>query len=129
MALFQMTRAGRQLIGETNIADKAVDEEVVISLPDDDLYLDFDIDNTGKEGDDWEEKELTVENNYEWPVTFEIEFADELDYDTQYTLSRFSRRVARKDGKYVWQARVPGEGDIKLRFRVTEREVPVYDDD
>ncbi|MCB2083599.1 MAG: hypothetical protein KDD90_06050 [Sphingomonadaceae bacterium] len=129
MALFQMTRAGRQLIGETNIADKAVDEEVVISLPDDDLYLDFDIDNTGKEGDDWEEKELTVENNYEWPVTFEIEFADELDYDTQYTLSRFSRRVARKDGKYVWQARVPDDGEIKLRFRVTEREVPVYDDD
>ncbi|MEZ5693506.1 MAG: hypothetical protein R3D99_06600 [Altererythrobacter sp.] len=123
-----MTRAGRQLIGETNIADKAVggggDQP-----SDDDLYLDFDIDNTGKEGDDWEEKELTVENNYEWPVTFEIEFADELDYDTQYTLSRFSRRVARKDGKYVRQARVLSEGDIKLRFRVTEREVPVYDDD
>lgn len=128
MALFQITRAGRQLIGEADISDKAVDEEVLIKLPEDDIFLDLNIDTTDKEGEDWEEKEVTVENDFEWPVSFEVEFSDELDYDTQYTLSRFSRRITRKDGKYVWKATVPAEGEIKIRFRVTETKEPVFDE-
>nr|WP_137678456.1 hypothetical protein [Parerythrobacter lutipelagi] len=128
IALFQMTQAGRQLVGETNFSDKAVDEEVVIRIPDDDIFLDLDIDSTDKEGDDWEEKELTVENDFEWPVTVEIEFSDNLDYDRLYSLSGFSRRVARKDGKYVWKATIPAEGEAKIRYRVTETEVPVFDE-
>jgi hypothetical protein len=127
VALFQHTTAGRHLVGETHIKDKAVDEEVLITIPDDDIDVDLDIDTTDSAGDDWEEKELTVENYYEWPVTVEVELSDELDYDTEYRLSRFSGKVSRKDGKYLWRVIVPAEDEAKIRFRVTETEREVID--
>jgi hypothetical protein len=127
VALFQHTTAGRHLVGETHIKDKAVDEEVLITIPDDDIDVDLDIDTTDSAGDDWEEKELTVENYYEWPVTVEVELSDELDYDAEYRLSRFSGKVSRKDGKYLWRVIVPAEDEAKIRFRVTETEREVID--
>lgn len=127
VALFQHTTVGRHLVGETHIKDKAIDEEVLITIPDDDIDVDLDIDTTDSAGDDWEEKELTVENYYEWPVTVEVELSDELDYDTEYRLSRFSSKVSRKDGKYLWRVIVPAEGEAKIRYRVTEIEREVID--
>jgi hypothetical protein len=127
--LFQQTAKGRQLVGESAIEDKAVDEEIRISLPDEDNNIDIDVDSTDKEGDGWEERELTVENDYEFPVTVEIAMSDELDYDRAYKLSRFSKRVTRKDGAYVWRVQLKAEDKASIKFRVTEREVPVYDDD
>lgn len=129
IALFQQTRAGRQLIGETFIEDKAVDQEVLINLPEDDAYLDADSNETDNRGDDWVEKELTVENNEEWPVLVEIELSDEIDYDTEYRLSKFSSGVKRKDGKYVWRVTIPAENKKTLKFRETEIERPVYEND
>lgn len=127
VALFQHTTAGRHLVGETHIKDKAVDEDVLIAIPDDDIDVNLDIDTTDSAGDDWEEKELTVENYYEWPVTVEVELSDELDYDTEYRLSRFSGKVTRKDGNYLWRVIVPAEGEAKIRYRVTEIEREVID--
>lgn len=100
---------------------------MLITIPDDDIDVDLDIDTTDSAGDDWEEKELTVENYYEWPVTVEVELSDELDYDTEYRLSRFSSKVSRKDGKYLWRVIVPAEGEAKIRYRVTEIEREVID--
>ncbi len=127
VTLFQHTAAGRHLVGETFIKDKAVDEDVLITIPDNDIDVDLDIDTTDRAGDDWEEKELTVENYYEWPVTVEVELSDELDYDTEYRLSRFSGKVTRKDGNYLWRVIVPAEGEAKIRYRVTEIEREVID--
>lgn len=127
VALFQHTTTGRHLVGETFIKDKAVDEDVLITIPDDDIDVNLDIDTTDRAGDDWEEKELTVENFYEWPVTVEVELSDELDYDTEYRLSRFSGKVTRTDGKYLWRVILPAEGEAKIRYRVTEIEREVID--
>ena len=133
VALFQTTPRGRLLVGETSIEDKAVDEEIRITVPDEDIWIDMDVDSTDKQGEgrvgeSWEEQELTLENNQEFPITAEIELSDETDWDTRYTLSRFSKGVQRKDGKYIWRVKLEPEAKAKLRFRVTETEVPTYDD-
>ncbi len=136
IALFQHTRAGRQLVGETHIADKAVNEEVKIKISDDDIDVDFDVDDTDKEGEtkqvngldiDWQQKELTIENDFEFPVTVEIEFSDNPGYDYNYKLSRFSRRLKKKDGKRIWRVVVAAESEASSKFRETEFELPEID--
>jgi hypothetical protein len=128
IALFQQTERGRQLVGESSIDDKTVDEEVQIKLPEDFSDIDLDVSDTDKEGEGWQEREMELENGYEFPVTVEIEMRDELDWDMEYKLSRFSKRVARKDGAYIWRVKLDPEEKASIKFRVTEREVPVYDD-
>lgn len=129
IALFQHTRAGRQLIGETSIDDKAVDQEVAINLPNDDAYLRTNDEETDKKGDNWVEKKLTIENDEEWPVLVEIELSDDIDYDREYRLSHFGSGVKRRDGKYVWRVTIPAESEKTLKFRETEIERPVYESD
>jgi hypothetical protein len=129
IALFQMTAKGRQLVGETSIEDKAVDEEVRIKLPEDQADIDLYVRDTDKEGEGWQEQEMEVENGYEFPVTVEIELRDELDWRTQYTLSRFSKRPTRRDGAYIWRVKLDAEEKATLKFRVTEKELPDFDED
>ena len=138
IALFQNTGKGRHLVGETFIADKTVDEEVLIKLEDDDINIDFYVDDTDKEGGEktqpngldieWQQKQLTIENDYEFPITAEIEFRDHAAYGEEYRLSRFSRRVTKKDGKYIWRVEIPAESEAKIKFLETGYERPDFDD-
>ena len=129
IALFQKTARGRQLVGESSIEDKAVDEDVRIKLPEERPDIDLNVSDTDKEGDDWREQKMEVENFYEFPVTVEIELRDELDWRTQYTLSRFSKRLTRKDGAYVWRVKIDPDEKATLKFRLTEKELPDLDED
>ncbi len=128
IALFQQTQRGRLLVGETSLEDKAVDEEIRITIPEEDVGVDMDIDTTDRAGDDWEEQELTVENDHEFLVVAEIEFTDQAGRYQSYRLSRFSKGVKRQDGKYIWRVKIGAEDSASIRFRVTEKEMPDYDD-
>lgn len=128
IALFQQSGAGRQLLGETSIDDKAVEEEVLVTLPQDDIGVDLDSDTTDREGEDWQEHELTASNEHEWPVTVEVELSENLSYETQYRISRFSKKLDRKDGKYIWRETIPALSERSIRFRVTESEKSLEDE-
>lgn len=113
VSLFQDGRHGRQLIGETMIVDKAIDEQVEFKLPDPEGYaVDVDSDDLDS-GDDWTRVELTVANGNDVPILFETEFRDTADY----RIDRFSERVFERRGKTVWRTTVPAHGERKIRFR------------
>ena len=67
----------------------------------------------GEEGDDWEDKILTVTNANPHPIRFEAEF----QRDDDYKLTRMSARLGRHNGKDVWSVEVPANGTATLRYR------------
>ncbi len=112
VAVFEPLDGQPMLIGEGSIADKAVGEDVEITLADatqvnimsDDLA----------QGKGWEDVELTVTNANPWPVSFEAKIhpAD------GGKIERASARLTRKDGVPQWAAQVPANGTAKLRYRL-----------
>lgn len=114
VAVFEPLNDEPMLIGEGSIADKAVGEDVEITVADatqvnimrDDLA----------QGKGWEDIELTVTNANPWPVAFEAKIHPE----DGGKIERASARLGRKDGVPQWAVQVPANGTAKLRYRSRE---------
>ncbi len=115
-AFFQRALGYRQLVGEDNIRDKAIGEELELELGGADNVT-ADIDYGDKEGKDWEEFVLTVRNANPHPITIESEFAGYDDYEHK----RFSQRTFKRDGLPIWRTVVPANGEVKLKYRAYEK--------
>ncbi|MCC6925155.1 hypothetical protein [Novosphingobium sp.] len=115
ITLFQPTTAGRQFLGETWLNDKAVDEDVEITLPNPDKYgITFETDEDD-DTDKWTDYTATLTNKGDAATQIEVEF----NYD-DYTFSRFSGPVRRHRGAWQWRVRLDPGQSAKLRYRRTD---------
>ncbi len=113
VTLFQTVGGRRMLVGEIQLADKAVGEEVELVLAQAN-NVSVNIDDTDEWGDDWDGYVLTVSNANPFPVTYEAEFQNN-DEDMRY--EKFSARLFERKGKQVWRVTIPANGERKLGFR------------
>lgn len=100
--------AGRPfLLGEGSLEDRAVGEDVEISLGDaTGVFTDIDVVREG----DRQEFLLTVTNDRAEPVRFEAEFGDAGEV-------RADGPLTRRDGRPLWTVTVPANGSATLRYR------------
>ena len=122
VVLFGGPRERPILIGEGSVRDRAVGEDVEISVGDAVGVLtrieESDSGETG-EGEDWDDYVLTVSNDQPEPVRFEAEFRVEED-----SIFTPRGRLGNRDGMPLWRVTVPANGRATLRYRVTERPEP-----
>ncbi|WP_164115491.1 hypothetical protein [Sphingorhabdus sp. Alg239-R122] len=109
---FQRVLGLRQLVGEASMDDKAVGEEIELMLGGA-SNVTIDHDYGDKEGKNWDSHVVTVKNANAFPVTFEVRF----DPNDEETLKKFKGRTFRKNGRIIWRATVPANGERKLRYR------------
>jgi len=114
LVLFTEARGRPILIGEGNVGDSAVGEDVEIQIGESsDVMSQVELVEDGKAEDRYL---LTVTNATPNPVRFEAEFDVE-------ELTRFdpSRRLSRRDGRPLWTVTVPANGreTIGYTLRVT----------
>jgi len=110
------TRAGgrRLLIGQGNVADRAIGDDVEIGLGESSgvrasvSERDY--------GDRWTDYTLTVTNDQVRPVRYEAEFA--LDDDERFDPRSAPRQ--RRDGRPLWTTTVPANGTATFRYRIYE---------
>jgi hypothetical protein len=115
VALFEPHGAANLLIGEGEIADKAVGEEVEIDTdPATQVRAEL---KTERSGTRWSDRVLTVTNANRFPVRFEAEL---LPSDNR-RLTRLSAAFGRHRGRDVWAVEVPANGSATLRYRLRER--------
>jgi hypothetical protein len=117
MAFFQTAAGRRMLVGESQILDKAVGEEVEFTFATtSNVTVEIEDKDSGK---NWEGYAMTVSNANPFPITFESEFSDE--YSQRH--GKFTSKVTRKKGKTIWQVTVPANNKLELGYRVDEIEV------
>jgi hypothetical protein len=111
VALFQTVGGRRMLLGESDIDDKAVGEEVEFRLPE---ATNVTVENEDvREADKWLVRRLTVSNANPFPIHYEARFRD----DSEGRFDRFGRRLARINGRWVWRVIVPANGKAMLAYR------------
>jgi hypothetical protein len=116
MAFFQTAAGRRMLVGESQILDKAVGEEVEFTFATtSNVTVEIEDKDSGK---NWEGYAMTVSNANPFPITFESEFTDE--YSQRH--GKFTGKVTRKKGKTIWQVTVPANNKLELGYRVSEIE-------
>jgi hypothetical protein len=116
MAFFQTAAGRRMLVGESQIEDKAVGEEIEFTFAEaSNVDVDIEETDTGKK---WEKHEITVSNANPFPVTFEAEFFTD-EYE-KYT--RFSGKTFRKKGKTIWRVTIAPNSEEKFSYRREEIE-------
>jgi hypothetical protein len=117
VALFQTVGGRRMLVGETQIADKAVGEEVELTFAEA-FNVSVEIEDSGKEGKRWEEDILTVSNANPFPIIYEAEFRrdDSLRYE------KFGGSMIDKRGKKIWRVSVAANSEAKLTYRLVQIE-------
>jgi hypothetical protein len=115
VALFQTVGGRRMLVGESQLADKAVGEEVEFVFAEAN-NVSVEIEDSGKSGKTWEEDILTVSNANPFPIIYEAEFRN--GEDRRY--ERFGARLIEKRGKKIWRVTVAGNGESKLSYRQVE---------
>lgn len=109
VVLYQTGGRGRQLVGESTLADKTADEEVELVFGEaSDVTLDTDQDKM----EDGASVSVTVRNANPFPITFELEFTG-LD---RRTVERASGRLVSKPGKRVLVARLASNSAQVLRY-------------
>jgi hypothetical protein len=115
IAFFQKAAGRRMLVGESQLTDKAVGEEVELPFGTA-SNVSVTIDETGTKGKRGRYL-MTVANANPFPVTFEGEFAD---YNGK--LSKFSGKIIRKKGKNIWREIIPANSEKKIGFRRLDTE-------
>lgn len=111
MAFFQSAAGRRMLVGESQIGDKAVGEEVEFTFADSsNVTVDIDETDYGKK---WQKLALTVKNANPFPVTFEAEFEN----GSYAKYDRFSGKTFRKKGKTIWRATLEPNSETVLDYR------------
>jgi hypothetical protein len=114
--LYQDGRAGRMLVGETTLPDKAVDEEaeVVFGRP---TNVAIENETLREASGKAARVEVTVGNANPFPVSFELDFPR----DSGFVFSGISGRIIDKPAKRVWTATIPANNRVTLTYRAAER--------
>jgi hypothetical protein len=108
--------AGRPiLLGEGSLADRAVGEDVEISLGDAEGI--FGRIEAPADGDKSEQYRLTVTNDHAAPIAYEAEI--EVDEEEEALVAR--GHIERRNGRPLWRVTIPANGSATLRYRVVER--------
>lgn len=111
VAVFEPHGEEQLLVGEGGLADRAVGEEVEVTLAQPtQVTVRSKLLGNGKD------YELTVSNANPWPVEFE----GDLFIGEEYKLQNVSASLARKNGRPLWKVRVPANGSATLRYRLRE---------
>lgn len=113
VAVFTPRGDRRLLLGEGNIADKAVGEEVEVTVAEA-TQVTAELED-GSEGKNWSEHVLTVRNANPFAIRYEAELVA-LDYK----LRRTSTKLVRRKGIDVWIVDVPAGGTATLSYRMVE---------
>ncbi|MDE2595611.1 MAG: hypothetical protein KGL44_01905 [Sphingomonadales bacterium] len=102
---------GRQVVGESTVADKAVEEEVewVFGSPTG-VTVEQDEDSLPNGS----RHALTLRNANPFPVRFELEFAP----DGNSVLSKAPGRMIEKPGKRIWATTLPPHGEVKADYEM-----------
>ncbi len=113
IAFFQNAAGRRMLVGESQLTDKAVGEEVELPFGvANNVSVVIDESETGKASS----YVMTAANANPFPVTFEGQFSDH----SEYRYGKFSDKIIRKKGKNIWRAIIPANSEKKIEFRRSE---------
>jgi hypothetical protein len=116
VAIFQQGSARRMLVGETQIADKTINEEVDLVFGEgSNVTIESDYAETS--GKKREDRALTVRNANPVSVNVEVEFPND---QRDHRISRVSQRLVARPGKQVWVVTVPANGTSIFKYRDTE---------
>jgi hypothetical protein len=111
MALFAVDDDRPVLLGEGQLSDRAIGEEVEIEFgPATAIFSSVEL---VREGRGWAEYRLTVTNDSEHPIRFEAQLLGDA------ALLR-PRRLEQRDGWPLWTVRVPASGSASLVVRVRD---------
>lgn len=113
VVLYQDSQFGRQVVGESDLADKAVDEEVeiVFGRP---TGVTAQIEQT-REGKAGYAVAARLKNANPFPVRYEIEFPSGSDW----TFRNLPKGLLKKPGKQIWAVTIPAGGEVKQAWKVT----------
>ncbi len=107
--LYQDSAWGRQLVGESSVPDKTIDEEVELVFGETQNVTVEDDSDDIKDGDRYT---VTVRNANPFPIVFELEFANQTDR----VMRRPSIKVTKKPGKSVLSTKLPANGSLRIRY-------------
>jgi len=119
LVAFKEAAGARLLLGEGNLDDKAIGEEVEIRIGNG-QQVRFSVEQVNSEnGDDrkFRDFELTLTNATSLRAPVELK----LVHGDNEKLSKMSNRLGRKDGRPLWKVTVPANGSSTLRYRVNFR--------
>lgn len=110
--LYQESSAGRMVVGESSLSDKALDEEVEMVFGDA-ANVSIEAETVAPGQDDWHDHVVTIRNANPFPVRFEIDFPN----GGNRLFTRLSGKLLNKPGKRVWAATIPANGTTRLTYR------------
>jgi hypothetical protein len=113
--LYQDDARGRQLVGESLLADKAVDEEVELVFGD---AQGVTVETEDERINDGARYAATVRNANPFAVRYELDFINNPDS----VLRGISGRMISKPGKRVWAMTLAPNSETKLHYDVIERD-------
>jgi hypothetical protein len=114
--LYQDSAFGRQLVGETSVADKTTDEEVELVFGEaGNVTVDAESDSLPKGGDRYA---VTIRNANPFPVRFELEFAQR----GSRVFSKLPGGLVSKPGKRIWATTLPANGEQKIGYEARDVE-------
>ena len=116
---FKEAAGARLLLGEGNLDDKAIGEEVEIRIGNG-RQIRYSVEQVNAEKGDsrkYRDFELKLTNATSLPAPVELK----LVHGDREKLSKISSRLGRKDGRPLWKVTVPANGSSTLRYRVNFR--------
>jgi len=111
MVVFKAAGGERILLGEDGLDDKAIGEEVEVTIGQSPLVR-YQLKAAGN--NDARDFVLTVSNASGRTAQVEVT----LDYEDNRKLRKASEKLRRKDGKDLWKVTVPANGERVLTYRV-----------
>lgn len=116
LVAFAKVGQARLLLGEGSLEDKAIGEEVEVTIGNSPLVrYTLSAKGPSTQGRRTADMELRVTNASSAPAMVEIK----LDHGDRETIQRPSAKLARKDGKPLWKVTVPANSDRVLAYRVS----------
>lgn len=116
MVAFKEARGERLLLGEGGLDDKAIGEEVEVTIGQSPLvrYQLEVAEDVDTEDRSFADMQLTITNASRTAAQVEIK----LDRQDEDKLRKTSQKLGRKDGKDFWKVTVPANGSRMLTYRV-----------
>lgn len=118
VVLFGSGAARPVLLGETSVDDKAVDEKVeIVAGPQPGVTAEIEDISSAQLPLDVERYRLTVTNRTGAAIAYEAE----IETSDDQALRNPSARLARRDGRPLWQVSVPAGGSAVLDYSIVDR--------
>lgn len=112
VAVFEPHGDDMLLVGEGGLGNHAIGEDVEIALGTSPQVM-VRVEERDSE-EHWADYEATVTNANPWPIRFEATIA----LSDGQKLEKSSARTGRKFGLPLWTARIPANGEARLRYRL-----------